>query len=81
MVGTSTLRRRLMEVLESSMASSLHGITNAVQLELEEASYQFKVQYNDRRISAESYVAECMVRSNRPVLAFWLNLVTGHAKG
>ncbi|KAH8832555.1 P-loop containing nucleoside triphosphate hydrolase protein [Flagelloscypha sp. PMI_526] len=60
MVGTSTLRRRLMEVLESSMASSLHGITNAVQLELEEASYQFKVQYNDRRISAESYVAECM---------------------
>jgi len=58
MVGTETLRRRLMEVLESSMASSLHGITNAVQLELEEATYQFKVQYNDRSISAESYVAE-----------------------
>lgn len=58
MVGTDTLRRRLMEVLESSMASSLHGITNAVQLELEEAQYQFKVQYNDRRVSAESYVAE-----------------------
>ncbi|PFH52899.1 hypothetical protein AMATHDRAFT_188487, partial [Amanita thiersii Skay4041] len=60
MVGTTTLRRRLMEVLESSMASSLHGITNAVQLELEEATYQFKVQYNDRRISPESYVAETM---------------------
>ncbi|KIJ66716.1 hypothetical protein HYDPIDRAFT_127993 [Hydnomerulius pinastri MD-312] len=58
MTGTDTLRRRLMEVLESSMASSLHGITNAVQLELEEATYQFKVQYNDRRITAESYVAE-----------------------
>ncbi|TDL25567.1 hypothetical protein BD410DRAFT_717362 [Rickenella mellea] len=58
MVGTRTLRHRLMEVLESSMASSLHGITNAVQLELEEATYQFKVQYNDRRITAESYVAE-----------------------
>jgi hypothetical protein len=58
MVGTNTLRKRLMEVLESSMASSLHGITNAVQLELEEAQYQFKVQYNDRRISPESYVAE-----------------------
>ncbi|KAL7423766.1 mitochondrial dynamin GTPase Msp1 [Cryptotrichosporon argae] len=58
LVGTDTLRRRLMDVLESSMASSLHGITNAVQLELEEASYQFKVQYNDRRITAESYVAE-----------------------
>jgi replication fork clamp-binding protein CrfC len=60
MVGTDTLQRRLMEVLESSMASSLHGITNAVQLELEEATYQFKVQYNDRRITAESYVAETM---------------------
>ncbi|KAI0951006.1 hypothetical protein AcW1_008164 [Taiwanofungus camphoratus] len=60
MTGTDTLRRRLMEVLESSMASSLHGITNAVQLELEEAQYQFKVQYNDRRITAESYAAETM---------------------
>ena len=60
MVGTNTLRQRLMEVLESSMSSSLHGITNAVQLELEEATYQFKVQYNDRRITAESYVAETM---------------------
>ena len=58
MVGTGTLRKRLEEVLESSMASSLHGITNSVQLQLEEAQYQFKVQYNDRRISPESYVAE-----------------------
>jgi len=58
MVGTDTLRRRLMEVLKSSMASSLHGMTNAVQLELGEATYQFKVQYDDRRITAESYVAE-----------------------
>ncbi|KIR36873.1 dynamin GTPase [Cryptococcus deuterogattii MMRL2647] len=58
MFGTDTLRRRLMDVLETSMASSLHGITNAVQLELEEASYQFKVQYNDRRITSESYMAE-----------------------
>ncbi|KAI0697969.1 P-loop containing nucleoside triphosphate hydrolase protein [Cytidiella melzeri] len=60
LVSTDTLRKRLMDVLESSMASSLHGITNAVQLELEEAQYQFKVQYNDRRISAESYFAETM---------------------
>ncbi|RXK36194.1 dynamin GTPase [Tremella mesenterica] len=58
LVGTHTLRRRLMDVLESSMSASLHGITNAVQLELEEAAYQFKVQYNDRRITSESYVAE-----------------------
>ena len=58
MVGADTLRKRLEDVLESSMASSLHGITNSVQLQLEEAQYQFKVQYNDRRISPESYVAE-----------------------
>lgn len=58
MVGTDTLRRRLMDVLETSMSGSLNGITNAVQLELEETNYQFKVQYNDRRITAESYVAE-----------------------
>lgn len=57
MTTTETLRKRLMDVLESSMASSLHGITNAVQLELEETQYQFKVQYNDRRITAEAYVA------------------------
>ncbi|SOV04149.1 probable MGM1 - Mitochondrial GTPase related to dynamin [Ustilago sp. UG-2017a] len=60
MTGTDTLRRRLMSVLEESMGSSLHGIANAVQVELEEASYQFKVQYNDRSITAESYVAETM---------------------
>ena len=58
MVGTDTLRRRLVDVLESSMAYSLHGITNTVQLELEEAQHQFKLRYNDQRISAESYVAE-----------------------
>ncbi|GAA5988977.1 hypothetical protein JCM10908_006254 [Rhodotorula pacifica] len=60
MVGTDTLKKRLMHVLEESMASSLHTISNAVALELEEASYQFKVQYNDRAISAESYVAETL---------------------
>lgn len=60
MVGTNTLKRRLMEVLEESMGASLHTISNAVAVELEEASYQFKVQYNDRAISAESYVAETM---------------------
>ena len=73
MTGTDTLRRRLMDVLETSMSASLNGITNAVQLELEEARYQFKVgmillsvavadrsqvQYNDRRMTSESYVAE-----------------------
>lgn len=60
MVGTDTLRRRLMEVLETSMAGSLNGITNAVQLELEEASYQFKVSCswtnNDKHCSCKADV-------------------------
>ncbi|KAK4701821.1 hypothetical protein P7C70_g4405, partial [Phenoliferia sp. Uapishka_3] len=60
LVGTGTLKGRLMRVLEESMASSLHSISNAVAIDLEETSYQFKVQYNDRNISAESYVAETM---------------------
>jgi hypothetical protein len=60
LVGTDTLKGRLMAVLEESMGASLHTISNAVALELEEATYQFKVQYNDRNISPESYVAETM---------------------
>ncbi|KAI9208798.1 P-loop containing nucleoside triphosphate hydrolase protein [Polychytrium aggregatum] len=57
-VGTPTLRRRLMEVLEERMGKNLFKIVDNVQAELDDARYQFKVQYNDRRITAESYVAE-----------------------
>jgi hypothetical protein len=60
LVTTGVLKRRLMEVLERSMSSSLHSISNAVDAELAETRYHFKVQYNDRLISAESYVAETM---------------------
>jgi dynamin-like GTPase MGM1, mitochondrial len=60
LVTTGVLKRRLMEVLERSMSSSLHSISNAVDTELAETRYHFKVQYNDRLISAESYVAETM---------------------
>ncbi|KAI4135357.1 MAG: hypothetical protein LQ341_005889, partial [Variospora aurantia] len=59
-VGTTTLRKRLMHVLEQTMASSLKGTSDAVQQELEEATYEFKVQYNDRPLSAESYLAESL---------------------
>ncbi|CAO3588277.1 unnamed protein product [Absidia cylindrospora] len=60
LVGTGTLRKTLMNVLEQSMGRSLYSILEAVQRELEETRYQFKVQYNDRRVTAESYVAETM---------------------
>lgn len=59
-VGTTTLRQKLMHILEQSMASSLQGTSDAIHQELEEATYQFKVQYNDRPLSAESYLAESL---------------------
>lgn len=42
------------------MSASLVGIVDTVRNELEDARYMFKVQYNDRLISPESYVAECI---------------------
>lgn len=59
-VGTTTLRKKLMHVLEQTMAASLQGTSNAIHQELEEATYEFKVQYNDRPLSAESYLAESL---------------------
>ena len=59
-VGTTTLRKKLMHVLEQTMAASLQGTSDAIRQELEEATYEFKVQYNDRPLSAESYLAESL---------------------
>lgn len=59
-VGTTTLRKKLMTVLEQTMSASLQTTTEAIQQELEEATYEFKVQYNDRPLSAESYLAESL---------------------
>lgn len=59
-VGVSTLRKKLMHVLEQTMSSSLSGTRDAISQELEEATYEFKVQYNDRPLSAESYLAESL---------------------
>lgn len=59
-VGTSTLRKKLMHVLEQTMSASLQTTSDAIRQELEEASYEFKVQYNDRPLSAESYLAESL---------------------
>ncbi|WKT43419.1 Dynamin [Fusarium oxysporum f. sp. vasinfectum] len=59
-VGTPTLRKKLMHVLEQTMSSSLQSTSDAIRQELEEATYEFKVQYNDRPLSAESYLAESL---------------------
>lgn len=59
-VGTAVLRKKLIQVLEQTMAASLQGTSDAIHQELEEATYEFKVQYNDRPLSAESYLAESL---------------------
>lgn len=59
-VGTKNLKKKLMHVLEQTMASSLKTTSEAIQRELAEATYEFKVQYNERPLSAESYLAESL---------------------
>ncbi|KAJ9660705.1 mitochondrial dynamin GTPase Msp1 [Coniosporium apollinis] len=59
-VGTKNLRKKLMYVLEQTLAASLKTTSEAVQGELAEATYEFKVQYNDRPLSAETYLAESL---------------------
>lgn len=59
-VGTTTLREKLMHVLEQAMADSLQSTSEAIRQELKEATYEFKVQYNDRPLSAESYLGESL---------------------
>jgi len=59
-VGTSNLRKKLMHVLEQTMASSLKSTSEAIHQELAEATYEFKVQYNERPLSAETYLAESL---------------------
>ncbi|KAJ1997747.1 mitochondrial dynamin GTPase Msp1 [Coemansia thaxteri] len=42
------------------MRRSLLNLVDAVRSELEETKYQIKVQYNDERVSPESYMAESL---------------------
>lgn len=58
--GTPNLRKKLMHVLEATMSASLASTSEAIHHELAEATYEFKVQYNERPLSAESYLAESL---------------------
>lgn len=55
--GTRNLKKKLIKVLEKSMAASLRPTHFAIQQELEETSYQFKVEFNDRPLTPETYLA------------------------
>lgn len=56
-VGTVNLKRKLMGVLEKTMANSLQPTAEAIHQELEETTYQFKVEYNDRELTSATYLA------------------------
>ncbi|CDK26243.1 unnamed protein product [Kuraishia capsulata CBS 1993] len=59
-VGTRLLKKKLMKVLEKSMGESLRPMYLNVQQELEETAYQFKVEFNDRSLTPETYLASCV---------------------
>jgi replication fork clamp-binding protein CrfC len=59
-VGTNTLRRKLMHVLERTMSASLQSTTDTIQRELTEADYQFKALYNSRTLTAKSHLARSL---------------------
>ena len=56
-VGTKNLKKKLMKVLEKTMAASLRPTHLAIQQEMEETAYQFKVEFNDRPLTPEMYLA------------------------
>lgn len=55
--GTRNMKKKLMKVLEKSMAASLRPTHFAIQQELEETAYQFKVEFNDRALTPQTYLA------------------------
>jgi dynamin-like GTPase MGM1, mitochondrial len=57
-LGLPNLKKTLQTVLEKSMSQSLDGAARAIRRDLDETSYRFKVEYNDRSLTAETYLAE-----------------------
>lgn len=55
--GSRNLKKKLMRVLERSMSAALRPAHMAIQQELEEAAYQFKVEFNDRPLTPQMYLA------------------------
>lgn len=58
--GIMQLRETLMKVLEKSMSESLRPTTRSIQKELEECKYQLKVEYNDRVLTPQTYLAQTL---------------------
>lgn len=57
-VTTKLLKKKLIRVLERSMSQALKPMHQLVSNELEEARYRFKVEFNDRDLTSEKYMAQ-----------------------
>ncbi|GMM30117.1 dynamin-related GTPase [Martiniozyma asiatica (nom. inval.)] len=57
-ITTRILKKKLIRVLERSMSQALKPMHQMVSNELEETSYKFKVEFNDRDLTSEKYMAQ-----------------------
>lgn len=57
-VSTKVLKKKLVKVLERTMSLSLGPTSLLVQQELDDTSYKFKVEFNDRPLTPKTYLAE-----------------------
>ena len=55
-VSTKTLREKLIKILEISMSNALEPTSTIIQQELDDTSYLFKVEFNDRQLTPKSYL-------------------------
>ncbi|AAS51390.2 ACR164Cp [Eremothecium gossypii ATCC 10895] len=55
-VTTKKLREKLIKILEVSMSNALEPTSRVIQQELDDTSYLFKVEFNDRQLTPKSYL-------------------------
>lgn len=55
-VSTRRLREKLIKILEISMSNALEPTSTLIQQELDDTSYLFKVEFNDRQLTPKSYL-------------------------
>ncbi|AMD22724.1 HHL046Wp [Eremothecium sinecaudum] len=53
---TRRLREKLIKILEVSMSNALEPTSRVIQQELDDTSYLFKVEFNDRQLTPKSYL-------------------------
>ncbi|SCU89479.1 LAFA_0E18382g1_1 [Lachancea sp. 'fantastica'] len=55
-VSTKRLREKLISILEISMSEALEPTSRLIHQELDDTSYLFKVEFNDRQLTPKSYL-------------------------